>query len=186
MCSRAELAGATHTFLDWRPRKPREVNFAQARTARMRRTQDKSAPLRTLRDASSCDSTFPFSHRYRRAQLLGQNAAHHLIERLARFFQHEGVFFVGPAEFETGGQRGDPYLAHRRIRADDEARFVVVLELNFNLAAAALHFESALVADFEESFLETLESYFAFLLKFALVHHKFCDEVLVLMGQFEF
>src|SRR5487761_755506 len=157
MWFRAGPARLTRKFSGWLPPKRRAAHSEPARAARLRNTRKKSAPLRGSLHAKACVLTLASSaslHRHRRAQLLAQNPAHNLIERFACFFQHKRVRLFRPSQLETRRQRRNPYLAHRRIRADHETCFVRVIEQNFDLAASALHFESAVVAHFQKPLLE--------------------------------
>src|SRR5580692_9640034 len=62
------------------------------------------------------------SYDHRTAELLAENSPHELHQRFARLIQHEGSRGVRPGQLEAGGQRGNPDLPDRRVRADDEAR----------------------------------------------------------------
>src|ERR1700722_3638488 len=44
------------------------------------------------------------------------------LEQSAVFRQYEVVCFIRPVKLEACGECGDPYLAHRSIRGDDEFR----------------------------------------------------------------
>src|SRR5579863_1099162 len=108
----------------------------------------KFPPARPAKSAFSNLPPVAFSNTHRGVQLLAQNPAHHLRQILARFFQHERLRRIRPSQFEARRQRRNPNLTHRRIRADHKPRLFLVLELNFQLAAAAFHLEIMLIAEF--------------------------------------
>src|SRR5580704_8948592 len=106
-----------------------------------------------------------------RAQFFGQNAAHHLVQRLAGFFLHEGLRGIRPAQFEAGGQRGNPNLPHGRVGANEETRFVLIFKFDFELSAAAFHFEIVRVAEFEQAIAQGFECGVALFCKFVFTQH---------------
>jgi hypothetical protein len=57
-----------------------------------------------------------------------------------------------------------------RIRADDEASFVLVFEFNFEFAGAAFDFEIMLIANIEQAFAQGFKCCVALFLEFAFIH----------------
>src|SRR5580704_11043964 len=107
----------------------------------------------------------------RGAKFFGQDAAHHLMERLAGFFLHEGLRGIRPAEFEACRQRGNPYLTDGRVGADHETRFVFVCKFDFQFSAAAFYFKIVGVAQFEQTIAQGFERSVTFFCEFLFVHH---------------
>src|SRR6202030_3008732 len=82
----------------------------------------------------------------RTAELLAEDAAHELRQRFAGFFKNEIPHGIGPREFKARRECGNPDLAHRRVRTDDEFGFFRLFEQHFKLSAPAFDFESVNVA----------------------------------------
>ena len=94
--------------------------------------------------------------------MLADEAIDEGAESFAGAGQDEFLELGIPVEFEAGGERGDPDLAHRRIGCDDEAgRWI--LEENVEHAALFLDFEACLLAFLacEEMPLEVAERRFS-------------------------
>src|SRR5258707_8092999 len=91
------------------------------------------------------------------AELLRDDAAHNVEKAFAGFFEDEGVFGVGPAELEAGGEGGDPDFANGSVWRNDEFGFFGFLENDFEFAAFAFDIEAVFVAEGEESALEIVE-----------------------------
>src|SRR6267143_2648816 len=95
---------------------------------------------------------------YLLAELLRDDAAHNVEKIFAGFFEDEGVFGVGPAELEAGGEGGDPDFANGSVWRNDEFGFFGFLENDFEFAAFAFHVEAVLVAGGKQAALEVVES----------------------------
>src|ERR1700694_349140 len=112
-------------------------------------------------------------HRHGAAKLLGENAAHKLHQRLTRFVQYESSRRVRPRQLETGGQRGNPNLAHRRIWADHESGFIRVFEQHFEFSAPALDFKSARIANFLKAAEQGFEGRVTSFLEYLFIHVEY-------------
>src|SRR6185437_5315749 len=107
----------------------------------MQPTDLQKIALRLGNLAPGC-SLLPLTQRNRViAEMLAQQALCQRDQRLARLGQHELSPIPGPLKLEAGGLRGDPYLAHRRVRRYDElARSI--LEQNVHHAIVVLELEA--------------------------------------------
>src|ERR1700730_16144033 len=107
------------------------------------------------------------------AELLGDDAAHDSAEVFPSFFVHEGLARFVPAELETGGKRGDPDFADRRIGRNYELGLLGFLEDNLEFSGFAFDVETMLIARGEHAALELLERGVGFSLKVFFVEHAF-------------
>ena len=106
------------------------------------------------------------------AELLRDDAAHHVEKTFAGLFEDEGVFGVGPAELEAGGEGGDPDFANGSVWRNDEFGFFGLIEDDFELAAFAFDVKIMLVAKCEQATLEIVESGVGFALEVFFVKHE--------------
>ncbi len=81
------------------------------------------------------------SYRHLGVQVLRDYATHHREKILAGFWQDKRIALFRPGKLETGGKRGDPYLANRCVGGYDEASWLRLLENDFQFAAFALYIE---------------------------------------------
>jgi hypothetical protein len=93
------------------------------------------------------------------AELLGKDARHDFGEGFAGGGEDESGFFFGPNEFEAGGEGGNPDLANRGLRADDETGFLGVFEEEFEFAGFAFDFEAEFIGDGKEALFEGVEGF---------------------------
>src|SRR6266478_2611105 len=107
---------------------------------------------------------------YLPAELLRDDAAHNVEKIFAGFFEDEGVFGVGPAELEAGGEGGNPDFANGSVWGNDEFGFFGFLEDDLELATFAFHVEAVFVAESEQAALEVVESGVGFSLEVFFVH----------------
>ena len=126
----------------------------------------------SVRDDNFMRLNFTLLDADRRAELLRQDAAHDLGERLAGLFQDEGVCRVRPGELEAGGQRGNPDLPHGRVRTDDEPRLFRLFEQDFQLTAFAFYVEPVLIRQLEQAATQCFQRPVAFVVELALVHTR--------------
>src|SRR5258708_39953021 len=108
---------------------------------------------------------------YLLAELLRDDAAHNVEKIFAGFFEDEGVFGVGPAELEAGGEGGDPDFANGSVWGNDEFGFFGFLENDFEFAAFAFHVETMFVAQSQEAAFEILKSSVGLSLEVFFVNH---------------
>src|ERR1700730_9483172 len=107
---------------------------------------------------------------HRAAELLREDAAHQLHKRLSGLLENESAGRIRPGQLETGSQRGNPNLAHRRIRADHKFCFLGFFEQHFEFSASAFDLESVNVAKIQQPAAKRLESGVALLLEFFFIH----------------
>src|SRR5208282_1853709 len=87
------------------------------------------------------------------AELLRNNSANNLEKIVARFFEHERVLCIRPAELEGSRKRGNPNFAYRRVWRNDELHFLRLLENHFELSTLAFDVEAVFVGNDEQPFL---------------------------------
>ena len=110
---------------------------------------------------------------HRAAKLLGEDASHKLQKRLTRFFENESICRVRPPQLETRGERGNPDLPNRRLRADDEPSFVGILEQDFNFSASGLDFKAMYITRFLKAMAEFFKCGIAAFLKLSFIHDRY-------------
>src|SRR5216683_580262 len=107
---------------------------------------------------------------YLLAELLRDDAAHNVEKTFAGFFEDEGVLGIGPAEFEAGGEGGDPDFANGSVWGNDEFGFFGFLEDDLELATFALDVKTVFVPEREQAALEVVEGSVGFSLEVFFVH----------------
>src|SRR5580698_3362698 len=143
---------------------------AKAPTAPQPATRATSRPPEESPPPPQSRSLVSSSHRHRNSQLLAQDAAHHLIQILARLFEHKLLRRIRPAQLKTRRKRRNPDLPQRRLRADHKSRANLILKLDFDLSAAVLDFEFVIVADHHHPLRERRKCLVALLIKLLLIH----------------